>query len=155
MRWSARALRWRSGSRCPTSWCLRTRTWKWPPRRPQAIFRPSRRHRRLTQPGARSISTERPRFGTLPCKTIRPLHSRIDCARLDGTADLVAATTRKNYPSLDVPFHSRWRHFAPDGRDRYQELLEDFGGDHLARARMAFDLAIISVLLDAGAGAQW
>jgi hypothetical protein len=80
---------------------------------------------------------------------------RIDFARLDGTADLVAATTRKNYPSLDVPFHSRWRHFAPDGRDRYQELLKDFGGDHLARARMAFDLAIISVLLDAGAGAQW
>ncbi len=80
---------------------------------------------------------------------------RVDLARLDEVADLVAATTRKNYPSLDVPFHSRWRHFAPDGRDRYQELLKNFTGDQLARARMAFDLAIVSVLLDAGAGAQW
>ena len=80
---------------------------------------------------------------------------RVDLARLDEAADLVAATTRKNYPSLDVPFHSRWRHFAPDGRDRYQLLLNDFAGDRLAQAHMAFDLAIVSVLLDAGAGAQW
>jgi hypothetical protein len=80
---------------------------------------------------------------------------RVDLARLDEAADLVAATTRKNYPSLDVPFHSRWRHFAPDGRDRYQLLLKDFAGDRLAQAHMAFDLAIVSVLLDAGAGAQW
>ena len=45
-------------------------------------------------------------------------HFRIDLAALDHTADLVAATTRKNYPTLDVPFHSRWRHFVVDGRDR-------------------------------------
>ena len=80
---------------------------------------------------------------------------RIDLGRLDEAAYLVAVTTRKNYPSLDVPFHSRWRHFAPDGRDRYQVLLKDFAGNRLALARMAFDLAIVSVLLDAGAGAQW
>jgi hypothetical protein len=80
---------------------------------------------------------------------------RIDLARLDDIADLVAATTKKNYPALDVPFHSRWRHFAVDGRDRYQILLKDFAGDRLAQARMAFDLAIVSVLLDAGAGPQW
>ena len=70
-------------------------------------------------------------------------------------SDLVAATTKKNYPALDVPFHSRWRHFVVDGRDRYQMLLKDFAGDRLAQARMAFDLAIVSVLLDAGAGPQW
>jgi hypothetical protein len=80
---------------------------------------------------------------------------RIDLGRLDETADLVAATTRKNYPWLEVPFHSRWRHFDPDGRDRYQMLLKDFSGERLAQTRMAFDLAIVSVLLDAGAGAQW
>ncbi len=80
---------------------------------------------------------------------------RVDLARLDHAVDLVVATTRRDYPSLDIPFHSRWRHFAPTGHDRFAMLVEDFTGDRLALARMAFDLAIISVLLDAGAGPQW
>jgi Protein of unknown function (DUF1688) len=77
---------------------------------------------------------------------------RVDLARLDETADLVAATTRKNYPTLDVPFHSRWRHFVVNGHDRAETLSILL--DH-ERARAAFDLAIVSVLLDAGAGSQW
>jgi hypothetical protein len=79
---------------------------------------------------------------------------RIDLNRLDQAAELVAATTRKNYSSLDVPFHSRWRHFVTYGFDRTEGLFEDFP-DTKARARTAFDLAIVSVLLDGGAGPQW
>ena len=30
----------------------------------------------------------------------------------------VAAVTRRRYPDLDVPFHSRWRHFSAGGVDR-------------------------------------
>jgi hypothetical protein len=82
-------------------------------------------------------------------------HFRIELARLDEAVDRVVAVTRKNYPALDVPFHSRWRHFTPFGNDLYQILSEDFTGDHAVRARAAFDLAIVSVLLDAGAGSQW
>ena len=81
-------------------------------------------------------------------------HFRIDLAALDRAADLVAATTRKNYPTLDVPFHSRWRHFVTDGWDRTEVLAEDIADLH-DRARAAFDLAVVSVLLDAGAGPQW
>ena len=72
-------------------------------------------------------------------------HFRIDLARLDDAADLVAATTRKNYPTLDVPFHSRWRHFAVNGDDR-AEILANASADRRERARAAFDLAIVSVL---------
>jgi hypothetical protein len=79
---------------------------------------------------------------------------RVDLSRLDEAAELVAATTRKNYPSLDVPFHSRWRHFSPKGNDACQIFAEEWA-DRKAMARAAFDLAIISVLLDAGAGARW
>ena len=79
---------------------------------------------------------------------------RVDLARLDDAADLVVATTRKNYPSLDVPFHSRWRHFVVDGKDRSAAIAANTS-DPAARARSAFDLAIVSVLLDAGAGARW
>lgn len=81
-------------------------------------------------------------------------HFRVRLDRLDGAVDLVAATIRKNYPTLAVPFHSRWRHFVIDGVDRFAPLAGKFK-DKPALARAAFDLAIVSVLLDAGAGAQW
>jgi Protein of unknown function (DUF1688) len=79
---------------------------------------------------------------------------RIDLAAFDHAADLVAATTRRNYPTLDVPFHSRWRHFVVNGNDR-AEILKRHLSDRREWARAAFDLAIVSVLLDAGAGPQW
>jgi hypothetical protein len=83
------------------------------------------------------------------------LHFRVDLSRLDGVADLVADTTRAAYPSLEVPLHSRWRHFEFQGADRWAALAgaRSWGVDEAARA--AFDLAIISVLLDAGAGTRW
>jgi hypothetical protein len=83
-------------------------------------------------------------------------HFRIDLERLDATVDLVLATTRKAYPTFDVPFHSRWRHFVVGGVDRWDTLAGATAWrDETARARAEFDLAIVSVLLDAGAGASW
>jgi hypothetical protein len=83
-------------------------------------------------------------------------HFRIDLRRLDEAVDLVVDTTRQNYPSLVVPFHSRWRHFFFDGEDRWAAIDKNANWrDRAAQARAAFDLAIVSVLLDAGAGPQW
>jgi hypothetical protein len=83
-------------------------------------------------------------------------HFRIDLGRLDAAADLVVATTRAAYPALDVPFHARWRHFVVDGRDRWAAIDRATAWrDAGERARAAFDLAILSVLLDAGAGPRW
>jgi hypothetical protein len=81
---------------------------------------------------------------------------RVDLGKLDGAAELVLTTTRKAYPTLDIPFHSRWRHFVVDGRDRWAEIAAATKWhDRAARARAELDLAIVSVLLDAGAGTQW
>jgi hypothetical protein len=83
-------------------------------------------------------------------------HFRIDLSRLDPAADLVLAITREAYPSLRVPFHSRWRHFVRHGKDRWAALAATMPSrDKAIRARAAFDLAIVSVLLDAGAGSGW
>ena len=41
---------------------------------------------------------------------------RIDLDRMDSVVDLVLDTTRNAYPSFDVPFHSRWRHFVSQWR---------------------------------------
>jgi hypothetical protein len=55
-----------------------------------------------------------------------------------------------------VPFHARWRHFVFSGRDLWREIEASHSWpDAAARARAAFDLAITSVLLDAGAGPGW
>lgn len=81
---------------------------------------------------------------------------RVDLTRLDPVADRVAAVIRSQYPSLQVPFHARWRHFVVQGRDLWGELsVRNDWVDAAHRARAAFDLAITSVLLDAGAGPAW
>ena len=83
-------------------------------------------------------------------------HFRIDLGQLDAIADLVLDVTSKAYPGGTVPFHSRWRHFVVGGVDRWTEIAGRVSWpDAAARARAEFDLAITSVLLDAGAGAAW
>ncbi|MBV8120957.1 MAG: URC4/urg3 family protein [Alphaproteobacteria bacterium] len=77
----------------------------------------------------------------------------IDLARLGEVADRVAAITRRRYPDLAVPYHSRWRHFSVGGVDR--AALVAAKGDDAERARARIDLAVVSVLLDAGAGRGW
>jgi hypothetical protein len=81
---------------------------------------------------------------------------RVHLDRMEATAELVAETTRKAYPSLAVPFHSRWRHFAINGVDRWTALADRIAWhDPAERARAEFDLAMVSVFLDAGAGPSW
>jgi len=83
-------------------------------------------------------------------------HFAVDPGRLPATADLVASVIRANYPALKVPLHARWRHFVFAGRDLWAEAAARAAWrDAHARARAGFDLAIVSVLLDAGAGAAW
>ncbi len=81
---------------------------------------------------------------------------RIRRERLQPTARAVADVTRRRYRNLDIPYHSRWRHFAAGKVDRKGEL--DRRQKHATdaeRLHAQLDLAIISVLLDAGAGAAW
>jgi hypothetical protein len=83
-------------------------------------------------------------------------HFAVDLTRLAGAAELVATITRARYPDLRVPMHSRWRHFGAGGHDRMARLdraLAARPADERARARI--DLAVTSVLLDAGAGGDW
>lgn len=81
---------------------------------------------------------------------------RIHLDRMDGVVDLVLETTRKAYPSFDVPFHSRWRHFVANGDNRWADIAgQTKWSGRAARARTEFDLAIVSVFLDAGAGPAW
>jgi hypothetical protein len=89
-----------------------------------------------------ALLTQRARAGGSPWFTVH------DDA-LASAAALVADVTRDNYPDLQIPFHSRWRHFEAGGVDRRADLLT--GAD----AQALVDLTVVSVLLDAGAGPTW
>ncbi len=76
---------------------------------------------------------------------------------LEDASRAVAETTRERYPWNAIPIHSRWRHFEAGGVDRVAELDRLLGEDatQRERARAKIDLVVASVLLDAGAGADW
>ena len=81
---------------------------------------------------------------------------RIHPDKMDSVVDLVLQTTRDAYPTLDVPFHSRWRHFVQNGDNRWSTVANQTRWpDPAVRARAEFDLAMVSVFLDAGAGPTW
>lgn len=84
-------------------------------------------------------------------------HFKLNPESLDTAADYVIETIRERYPSLEIPFHSRWRHFRAGGVDRWSRLARTLDDDapSTERARIRFDLAVTSVLLDAGAGSRW
>jgi len=78
----------------------------------------------------------------------------VDLGRLDQVTAFVLQVTREAYPDLAIPYHSRWRHFSVDGVDQWTPIASRIA-DRRERARTAADLAVVSVLLDAGAGSGW
>lgn len=83
-------------------------------------------------------------------------HFTIDMESLSQAAQVVSELIRVNYPDGNVPFHARWRHFVLGARDLWAERAgASAWASPAAKARAEFDLAITSVLLDAGAGASW
>jgi len=106
----------------------------------------------------RSPATIRQRCGAITEMVARgdSEHFTLDRSQLPAVAQRVATLTRARFPTLQVPFHSRWRHFEAGGVDRKAELdAKLHGRSQVAVARSRIDLALISVLLDAGAGSRW
>ena len=50
-------------------------------------------------------------------------HFRLVPERLPDAVETVVAEIRKNYPALDIPYHSRWRHFVIDRVDHATPVL--------------------------------
>jgi hypothetical protein len=106
----------------------------------------------------RSTRTVRERCGQI-LEHIRIGHSHwfeLDERRMDEAARSVVDVTRRRFPRLHIPLHSRWRHFEAGGVDRKAQLDKLLEGLPAAsRAKAMIDLAVVSVLLDAGAGPDW
>lgn len=83
-------------------------------------------------------------------------HFACDLNRLDEVADYVIQVMGETYSDLKIPFHSRWRHFEMGDSDRmetFHQVLQSY--DAVEQTRIKIDLAVVSVLLDAGAGNEW
>ena len=81
---------------------------------------------------------------------------KLNESRLERVAEHVVDSIRRKYPTLDIPLHSRWRHFEIEGTaglQRFDNLTSEYSTIELART--GFDLIVPSVLLDAGAGPSW
>lgn len=83
-------------------------------------------------------------------------HFSVNEQRLSAVADFILDLIQTDYPTLDIPFHSRWRHFEAGGIPRHLQLDASWQNvSPTERVRRHIDLVVVSVLLDAGAGAQW
>lgn len=82
-------------------------------------------------------------------------HFNLDLSKVPEIARYVLDVIHTNYPTLDIPHHSRLRHLAAGGVDRVGKLKAQWRCDVLEKARRVLDLVTISVLTDAGAGAEW
>jgi hypothetical protein len=84
-------------------------------------------------------------------------HWLLDETKLPAVAARVAALTQQNYPDpTRIPYHGRYRHFDVGGVPRLAQFdakIARFSREEQLAAR--FELVIVSVLLDAGAGPTW
>lgn len=80
----------------------------------------------------------------------------VDESRMPEVARFVAEVTKKRYPDLRIPPHSRFGHFDAGGVSRLAAVERDLAGlPPIERARSLTDLVVVSVLVDAGAGTAW
>jgi hypothetical protein len=83
-------------------------------------------------------------------------HFAVDETKLREVARFTAQVTRKRYPDLRIPPHSRFGHFDAGGVARLAAVERDLAGlSARQRARSLTDLVVVSVLVDAGAGDVW
>jgi hypothetical protein len=81
---------------------------------------------------------------------------KVNIDKIDEVTSYVLEVIKDNYPTLEIPFHSRWGHFQVGDVDRNSKLNQKIANvDPIERARIKLDLVITSVLLDAGAGPAW
>lgn len=83
-------------------------------------------------------------------------HFALNPEKMTTTASFVLEVITQQYPTLAVPYHSRWRHLEIGDPNRINDLLSQCGQISGAdRGKMLYELIIISVFLDAGAGPLW
>lgn len=81
---------------------------------------------------------------------------KVNPEQYEATAAFVIEVIKSQYPDFNIPYHSRWRHFEAGGINHLQHLQELIRQKSAQeQGKILYELVIISVLLDAGAGNDW
>ncbi|GGI88013.1 URC4/urg3 family protein [Legionella impletisoli] len=84
------------------------------------------------------------------------VHFGMNTNKITEAASFVLDVIYDQYPDLNIPYHSRWRHFEAGGINRIKTLQAQLAFFSIEeRGKILYELVIISVLLDAGAGKHW
>lgn len=76
--------------------------------------------------------------------------------QLPKTADSVIKIIKRDYPTLNIPYHGRCRHYEINGQNRLVLLREKYPQYSDKEWFLILgELMILSVFMDAGAGASW
>mmetsp|Transcript_65144 Transcript_65144/g.103715 ORF Transcript_65144/g.103715 Transcript_65144/m.103715 type:complete len:841 (+) Transcript_65144:35-2557(+) len=79
----------------------------------------------------------------------------LNIGKFDEAVKLVTKCINEHYPDLNIPLHSRFRHFNEKAMSGLMASWQQKYVDKQEQVRRLVDLVTISVLLDAGAGADW
>lgn len=83
-------------------------------------------------------------------------HFSLDPEKMTSTASYIIDVMTAQYSDLNIPYHSRWRHFEAGGIDRIKDMQNQLGQlSPVEQGKILYELVIISVFLDAGAGQAW
>ena len=82
------------------------------------------------------------------------LYFKVNDKNIAECVSFIAEVTKRNYPNLTIPYHSRWRNLEQFSSEF---LIGNVGGetDDLSFCRAALDFMFVSVLIDSGAGSNW
>ena len=83
-------------------------------------------------------------------------HFVFNNTKLDASIEPLGQLILARYPDPKaIPFHSRFRHFVVEGHDYLGDYSKHFPLEQLEILAMEIELCLVSVLVDAGAGADW
>ncbi|MBA3535159.1 MAG: URC4/urg3 family protein [Tatlockia sp.] len=115
-------------------------------------------NRELNLQSLKTIRSQSQRLLTLARQGLSA-HFTINDERMPVIVDYVVEVMRSQYPGFEIPYHSRWRHFEAGGIDRIKALFaydyNQSSKNTIEAGKILYELVIISVLVDAGAGNKW
>jgi len=76
--------------------------------------------------------------------------------RIPSAVEHIVGVIKTNYPTLEIPYHGRWRHINVGDTNRVKRVEDELKQcDKNEIAKRLFEMTMVSVLVDAGAGMQW
>jgi hypothetical protein len=82
------------------------------------------------------------------------LYFKVNDKKVTTCIDVISEVTKKNYPNLKIPYHSRWRNLEQFSSE-FLEFITKGKTNKFFNCRAAVDFVFVSVLIDSGAGNNW